>query len=179
MQHRRHKAHTPVGPAHLPSPSHLWVSAHLCLSVCLSVCVCVCFNRPYRAYRQGRTRVGLTIQIRTWQAYSTGHGRRVCVCVSVCVCVCVCDSLVVLSTRQHQCVAPRRVKHSQELHQGPVLTGHVHHNGPASRKGRGREVGWPQGRERCAAHRCARARKSWLAFVFMPRAVLPQVAVPA
>ncbi len=26
--------------------------------------VCVCFNRPYRAYRQGRTRVGLTNQIR-------------------------------------------------------------------------------------------------------------------
>ncbi len=36
---------------------------------------CVCFNRPYRAYRQGRTRVGLTKQIRT---------RCVYVCVPVC-----------------------------------------------------------------------------------------------
>ncbi len=33
----------------------------MCVCVCLRVSEC--FNRPYRAYRQGRTRVGLTNQI--------------------------------------------------------------------------------------------------------------------
>ncbi len=44
----------------------------MCVYACVCVCVCVCSNRPYRAYRQGRTRVGITNQIRT----------NVCVCVS-------------------------------------------------------------------------------------------------
>ncbi len=38
--------------------------------------MCVCLNRPYRAYRQGRTRVGLTNQISIKQV-------PVCVCVSL------------------------------------------------------------------------------------------------
>ncbi len=46
------------------------------------VCVCVCFNRPYRAYRQGvMPRAGL-IQ------------RSCCMCVCVCVCVCVSRTLI-------------------------------------------------------------------------------------
>ncbi len=59
---------------------------HLPTTICVHVCVC--FNRPYRAYRQGRTRVGLTNQSRTKQAYrGRKASRHVCVCVHVSLCM--------------------------------------------------------------------------------------------
>ncbi len=50
----------------------------------MCVCVCVCVSIDLTEHTQGRTRVGLTNQIRTKQAY---RGRK-----AVCVCVCVCHS---------------------------------------------------------------------------------------
>ncbi len=74
-------------------------------------CVCVCFNRPYRAYRQGT---------RPCRAQGIHDRAGQCACVCVCMCTCCSDEeyepLGVASERRE----------TSTVHNNPVTHTHTH-----------------------------------------------------
>ncbi len=117
----RFKVGTPTHTQHKHTHSHIQSVPRRKLKQgirkqCMCVCVCVCVNWPYRAYRQGRTRVG-----------HRSNAKAVCMCVCVCVCPLTCKVAAGSLACLCPCLVPMPL-HTSSHHQACIVGTHQHSN---------------------------------------------------